>query len=140
MDEKDRLLMTLLRRDARRSVVALARDLGLSRSATQDRIAKLQATGAIAGFTVVEGAAPEERQSAWLMVRFEPGKRCAQIVPKLRRIPSVALAHSIAGPFDLLIRIDGNSVSTIEAARAAIAEVPGIAEIQTYVVLERRIG
>ena len=139
MDDRDRLLMTLLRRDARRSAVALARDLRLSRSATQDRIAKLIASGAITGFTTVEGnAAP--RQSAYLMVRFDPGKRCADILPRLRAVPGIALAHSLAGPTDLLVRVDGESVGDIEAARAAIALVPGIAEVQTHIVLERHIG
>ena len=59
MDDKDRLLLALLQRDARRPVVALARDLGLSRTATQDRLTKLTASGAIASFTIIggEGAA-----------------------------------------------------------------------------------
>ncbi|SMF61477.1 Lrp/AsnC family transcriptional regulator [Allosphingosinicella indica] len=139
VDDKDRLLMTLLRRDARRSVVALARDLGLSRSATQDRIAKLSASGAITGYTTIEGNAAAA-QSAYLMVRFVPGKRCADVVPRLRSIPSVALAHAIAGPNDLLVRIDGESVADIERARAAIAAVPGIGEVLTHIVLERHVG
>ena len=58
MDEKDKLLLTLLRRDARRSIVALARDLNLSRSATQERLQKLQASGAIGAFTIVKGRPP----------------------------------------------------------------------------------
>lgn len=138
VDDKDRLLMTLLRRDARRSVVALARDLGLSRSATQDRIAKLSASGAITGYTTIEGNAAAA-QSAYLMVRFVPGKRCADILPRLRVIPSIAMAHSLAGPTDLMLRVDGDSLAEIEAARSAVAVVPGVAEVQTHVVLERHI-
>ena len=106
MDDKDRLLLTLLRRDAHRSIVALARDLGLSRSATQERLAKLEASGAIAGFTIVEGAAPGARQSAYLTVAFEPGRRCAEIVPKLKRLPSIAMIHSLTGAVDLILRVD----------------------------------
>jgi len=64
MDAKDKLLLTLLRRDARQPVVALARELNLSRSATQDRLARLQDTGVIGGFTVADGVAAERPQSA----------------------------------------------------------------------------
>jgi len=140
MDDKDRLLLTLLRRDARRSIVALARDLGLSRSATQDRLAKLQATGAIAGFTVVEGGANGEGQSAYLMVTFEPGRRCAEIVPRLKRIPAVAMIHGLTGPIDLLVRLEAPRVADIELARAAVVAVPGVAGVSTSVVLERHLG
>ncbi len=140
MDDKDKLLLTLLRRDARRSIVALARDLNLSRSATQERLGKLQASGAIAGFTLVEGARPEALQSAWLTIRFDGGRRCAQIVPKLRTIPAIGLIHSVAGEVVLIVRVDGGDVAEIERARSAIAEVPGVAEVHTYIVLDRQLG
>jgi len=140
MDDKDRLLLTLLKRDARRSIVALARDLGLSRSATQERLARLQASGAIAGFTIVEGADLALAQSAFLMVSFEPGRRCAEIVPRLKRIPAVAMIHSLTGPVDLLVRLEASIVADIEQARAAVAAIPGIASVSTSVVLERHLG
>lgn len=139
MDDKDRLLVTLLRRDARRPVVALARDLGLSRTATQDRLAKLQASGAIAGFTVVEGARVA-RESAYLTVTFAPGFRCPQVVPKLKRIPAVETIHSVTGPVDLIVRVAAETVGGIEAARAAIADAPGVADVSTHIVLERHLG
>lgn len=140
MDERDRLLLTLLRRDARRSIVALARDLNLSRSATQERLAKLQSSGAIAGFTVVEGNPTGTRQSAYLMVSFDPGYRCAQIVPRLKHIPSIAMIHSVTGPVDLIVRVDGESIADFESCRSAIAAVPGVASVSTSVVLERHLG
>lgn len=140
MDEKDKLLLTLLRRDARRSIVALARDLGLSRSATQERLAKLQASGAIAAFTIVEGDGSADRHSAYLMVSFDPGRRCAEIVPKLKRIPAVAMIHSLTGSTDLLVRLDADRVGDIEGARSAVAAVPGVASVSTSMVLERHLG
>lgn len=139
MDDKDRLLLTLLRRDARQPVVALARDLGLSRTATQDRLARLQSSGAIAGFTLVEGR-DAARETAYLSVSFASGYRCAQVVPKLKRIPAVETIHSVTGPVDLILRVAAESVGGIEAARAAVAEVPGVAQVSTHVVLERHLG
>lgn len=137
MDERDQLLVDLLRRDARRPIVALARDLNLSRSATQDRLAKLQACGVIGGFTIREGTAHGARQSAYLMVSFSSGFRCAQVVPKLEKIKWIGLIHSVTGPIDLLIRVDAPDVSGIEETRSAIAAVPGIASVSTSVVLDR---
>jgi Lrp/AsnC family transcriptional regulator, leucine-responsive regulatory protein len=140
MDEKDRLLLTLLRRDARRSIVALARDLGLSRSATQERLTKLQAKGAIAGFTTVEGFGAGARQSAYLSITLVPGRRCAEIVPKLKQVPFVRLIHSLTGPVDIMLRVDCDTVADVEQARSAIAAVPGVASVATSIVLERHLG
>lgn len=140
MDDRDKLLLTLLRRDSRRSIVALARDLNLSRSATQERLAKLEASGAIAGFTILEGATAGARQSAYLMVSFDPGYRCAQVVPRLKQIPAISLIHSVTGPIDLIVRVDGESIADIEGCRSAIAAVPGVASVSTLVVLERHLG
>ena len=140
MDDKDKLLLTLLRRNARSSIVALARDLGLSRSATQDRLARLISSGAIEGFTTIEGQGYDARQSAYLMLSFSPGRRCAEIVPKLKKIASISLIHSLTGPTDLLVRVDGDSVADLEQARAAVAAVPGVASVATSVLLERHLG
>ena len=139
LDDRDRLLVDLLRRDARRPIVALARDLNLSRSATQERLAKLQAAGIIGGFTIREGNAVGARQSAYLMVSFEPGYRCAQVVPKLQRISSIGLIHSVTGPVDLVIRVDAADVAGIEASRSAVAAIPGVASVSTSVVLDRHL-
>src|SRR6476646_1635423 len=136
MDDKDQLLLTLLRRDARRPVVALARDLGLSRTATQDRLAKLQASGAIAGFTIVDGVG-RVHEGAYLMVRLAHGTRCAQIAGKVGKIPGVEAVHSVTGTADMIVRVGADHVEGIERARAELAGLKGVDEVSTHVVLER---
>jgi len=140
VDDKDHLLLTLLRRDARRPTVALARDLGLSRSATQDRLARLKATGAIAGFTVVEGTGVGARHLAYLMVKLLPSRRCAQILPGLRALPAIVAAHSTAGLVDLLMTVEYDDIASLERTRQAVAGINGVSEVSTHVVLERHIG
>lgn len=139
MDEKDRLLLGLLRRDARRPVVALARDLGLSRTATQDRLTKLQASGAIARFTIV-GGEEQAREMAYLTVRLEKGTRCAQIAPKVRALASVEAVHSVTGTIDMIVTVASAHVDGIERARVELAGLPGVADVSTHVVLERFAG
>ena len=139
MDDKDRLLLSLLRRDARRPVVALARDLGLSRTATQDRLARLSASGAIAAFTIVEGDGGA-REYAYLMVRLDRGCRCAQIAPKVRALAAVEAIHSVTGAVDMIVRVAAEHVDGIERARAEIAGLPGVADVSTHVVLQRIVG
>jgi Lrp/AsnC family transcriptional regulator, leucine-responsive regulatory protein len=138
MDDKDRLLLTLLRRDARKPVVALARDLGLSRTATQDRLAKLQVSGAIASFTIVEGDG-QARENAYLMIKLDRGVRCIQIAAKVRAIPAVEAIHSVTGAIDMIVCVAAEHVEGIETARDKLASLPGVAEVSTHVVLQHLV-
>ena len=140
MDEKDSMLLVALRKDARRTLVALARDIGLSRSATQERLERLLKSGVIRGFTTVEGNALDRRASAHFLIKHQPGGTCAQILPKLRKIAGIVSIHSVAGAIDLVIEAEGVNVGTIESIRSSIADLPEVAEITTLTVLERHLA
>lgn len=88
----------------------------------------------------LEGACDPPLASAYVIVTFEPGLRCADVVPELRRIPLVQMIHALAGPLDLLIRLEGESIAGIESSRESIAAVEGVATAATYIVLTRHFG
>ena len=50
--ETDSKLLSLLKANAREPTASLARKLGLARSTVQERIARLERSGTIAGYTV----------------------------------------------------------------------------------------
>jgi Lrp/AsnC family transcriptional regulator, leucine-responsive regulatory protein len=140
MDDKDRLLMSLLKRDGRKPIVALARDLDLSRSATQERLAKLVSSGVIRGFTTIEEQSAVTQQAAHLLILLEKGKTCAQVLPKLKVIPHVTAIHSTAGVFDLVVQLQAASVQDLEQARSKIAAVAGVSTVTTLISLIRHLG
>jgi len=59
LDDKDERLLQALERNSRASVVDLARRIGLSRSATQERLGKLESAGIIARYTIVRSTPSE---------------------------------------------------------------------------------
>jgi Lrp/AsnC family transcriptional regulator, leucine-responsive regulatory protein len=140
MDDKDKLLITLLKKDARRPIVALARDLGLSRTATQARLQKLIANGAISKFTLVEGDNVRDRQAAYLLIKLQPGFKCAQVVPKLKIVPVAVIIHSLAGDYDIIVQVEAPSIQAVEDARANIVAINGIADVTTMVTLQRHLN
>lgn len=53
MDDLDRRLIAALRRDGRATLAELAHDLGVTRTTVRARMAKMVASGEIAGFTEI---------------------------------------------------------------------------------------
>jgi Lrp/AsnC family leucine-responsive transcriptional regulator len=136
LDEKGKLLIAALRRNARESLVSLARCVGLSRSATQERLKRLERDGVIQGYTVRLGKTEVPATVASMSVTFVPGKNCQQVVPQLKPIPEIVSCISLAGPVDLMLRVECSSNAALEAIRQRIAAIPGISSVSTQVVLE----
>jgi DNA-binding Lrp family transcriptional regulator len=136
LDEKDRLLIAALRADARKSLVELARDSGLSRSAVHERIRRLEERGVIAGYTVRLGAGRQHPGvEALIAITFQSGRNCDHVVPYLTGIPNVVTCWSLAGPTDLVLLVECASNAELDTVRRQIARTPGIATVQTHVSL-----
>jgi Lrp/AsnC family transcriptional regulator, leucine-responsive regulatory protein len=139
MDTKDQLLIALLRRDARQPIVALARELDLSRSATQERMVKLLAKGHIQGFTVIEDSYNAKKQTAHLLLKLQPNKKCADVLPRLKKVSFIVSIHSVAGELDLVLRVEAPTIAEIEFVRATVAAILGIQEVKTLISLEKHL-
>lgn len=137
LDPKDRILIAALAENARESIVTLARRVGLSRSATQERLRRLEKKGIIRGYTVQLGQTDRAQAAALLAVTFAPGFRCEHVVPRLKAIPEIEACLALAGPIDLMLTVAAMTNLALEDVRAQIAEIPGIAAVSTHIVLKR---
>ncbi len=130
-DAIDEQMLALLHANARLPLVTLAKKVGLSRSATQDRLNRLLGNGVITGFTIRRARADGQSQQAWLMLRYLPGSTCEVMVPRLRKIAGVQACYSLAGNIDLLLRVRTSDQAGLMRAREQIAKLEGVAEVQT---------
>lgn len=136
LDDKDEALILALERDARASVVALAREIGLSRSATQERLGRLERNGTIAGYTVLRGQTDgRARLNACLMIRHGQGGSCARSVAPLKRIAEVKSIQALAGDPDLLVQVSAADAADLGRIADAVRALPGVGEVTTHVVL-----
>ena len=101
LDATDRRLLALLRANARASVTELAGALGLGRSATQARLARLAATH-IERFTIETRT--EAPVSSVTLIEVE-GTSEAAVARALRRIPEIASLKKTVGKWDMVARI-----------------------------------
>ena len=134
LDATDRKLIALLQDNARLSTVALAKAVGLSRSAVQERVHRLESAGVIAQYTVRLGSGGDPLQ-AWLLLRYADGFSCDDVMPLLVELPAVRTCHSVAGEIDMLVLVQADTPSMLADLRERIAAFKGIDDVTTITVL-----
>jgi DNA-binding Lrp family transcriptional regulator len=138
MDEIDRQLLSLLRENARAPTAALARQLGVSRTTVQSRIARLERSKTITGYTVRTSEAQERGAiRALVMITLGP-KQAAGVEAAVRRMPDVRALHSVSGPFDMIAEARAQSVSEMDALIDRIGELEGVERTTSSVILSTK--
>jgi DNA-binding Lrp family transcriptional regulator len=137
LDEIDRRLLAELRADGRLTHVALAARVGLSRSAVQERIARLERAGVIKGYTVRVGK-PEADPGVRAYLLVKGGASHERAVKTLAGFPEVMVADSVSGNIDLVLQLHAERIEDINRIRDEVAKLPGIASTQTLLVMAPR--
>lgn len=139
-DRLDRKILAVLQEDGRITVSDLAERIGLSATATAERMRRLTRDGTIVGF---RAELDPVRLGRGLLVfveilldRTAPDVFDA-FARQVKRAGEVLECHLVAGGFDYLIKA---RVRDMAAYRRFLAEVilplPGVRETRTYAVME----
>ena len=140
LDRIDRNVLSVLQEDGRIAIVDLAERVGLSPTATTERVKRLTRDGYILGY----GARLDpDKLGRGLLVFIEVKldrttpdvfERFARAVA---RAPEVLECHMVAGGFDYLVK---TRVADMTAYRRFLGEVllslPGVRETHTFAVME----
>jgi DNA-binding Lrp family transcriptional regulator len=135
MDDTDRQLIALLRDDARMSVVALADKLRVARATVQNRIARMEESGVIVGYTVrLKPEAEAHRIRAIMSIEIS-GHHGDAICKALRGHPNVVALHTTNGRWDLMAEVRADNLEAFDKVLNAIRGIKGIANSETSILL-----
>jgi DNA-binding Lrp family transcriptional regulator len=135
LTKAETLLLDILRRDARRSVAEIARELGLARATVQERIRRLEEGGVIEGYTVrLNPAHSRSRVTAHTLVRID-ARKADGLYAKLKRMPSVSGIYAISGEFDVLVVLQAETTADLDEALDILGRYDGVERTQTSIVL-----
>jgi Lrp/AsnC family leucine-responsive transcriptional regulator len=143
-DRIDRRILSALQTEGRITNLQLAEQIGLSPTATAERVKRLTREGFILGYS----ARLDPRKIALgllVFVEVKLDRTTAEtfdvFADAVRRAPEVMECHMVAGGFDYLVKA---RVADMTAYRRFLADVllsmPGIRETHTYAVMEEVKG
>lgn len=121
MEALDRRILALLARDGRMSYTDIGRDTGLSTSAAQQRVRRLEQRGVIQGYAArIDPAALGLGVTAFVAIKpFDPSQ--ADDAPdRLRHLGHIVSCYSVAGDPSYLLKVQVPTMSDLEALLARI--------------------
>lgn len=135
LDETDRELLALLRRDARLSVATLAAKLGVARGTVSNRLRKLEDAQVIVGYSVrLRPDAEPQQIRAWMGVLVE-GNQTRAVIASLLGEPGVEALHDTNGRWDLLAELRARDMAELSQVLERIRLIKGIANTETSILL-----
>ncbi len=136
MDEIDRKILEVLRKNARMSYKDIAKYVHISDVAVHKRMKKLE-QGTIKAYTVlVDQKEYDKNTIAMLALRCEVGKT-ADIARALSKIEDVFEVYTVLGDYDVMIKIRTRDTKSLkELVEKHLTRISGINEIRTNIVFD----
>ena len=139
IDETDHDILRILRGNARLPVAAIAARLKLARSTVQTRLERLEASGAIEGYTVRLGSVARARPiRATALLEIEP-RTLPAVLARLKQLDAVESVHTTSGRIDLMVFLAARTTEELDVALDAIAEVDGVADSESLIHLSTKL-
>ncbi len=138
LSEKDEALISLLQANARESVSNLARQLGVSRTAVQQRLQRLTRMKVIEGYTVKLNPNWQKSQiTAFIALTVNP-KQAKSAILQLERMPYIKALWTVSGDYDLLVEATAPTTEKIDLLLDDVGEIEGVNKTESSVVLSTK--
>lgn len=137
MDSFDEKIIKLLQKNARMTSTALAKEVCLSRTAVQERIAKLERKRVISGYTLRLGADHHAQQMTAVLVVNTSLRPCSQVLQKLSGMDGVERWFIVNGDVDAFVFVQYSAPEQLQSRIDAIAAVKGIKTVRSYTVMSQ---
>jgi len=134
VDRTDKRILAVLEGNARTSAAEIGRQIGLSRTAVQDRISRLETSGVIVGYAAQVSDTGADPVRAVLFVRIA-GRPCDPALNWLASLEGVQEVMSLSGETDALVRCSVPDAGALTRLNDQIGDNPLIAASHSQIVL-----
>lgn len=145
MEQMDQTILTMLSADGRMSFTDLGRATGLSTSAAQQRVHRLEQRGVISGYRAeLNPAALGRTLIAFISIRALNGRQDDDIPAVLADLPQITSCFSIAGDASFLCMAEVGDTADLDQLLSRIRHQAGVSTSTTVVLTtffrDRQLG
>jgi len=137
LDERDRKILSLVQRDAKLSQAEVARHVGLSTAAVNERLRKLENAGVIRRYVaLVDPRSVGMSITAFVEVFIEHPRHEARFLERLLELDEVLECHHVTGEFSLLLKVRVRDMDGLQQLLLhQINALEGVRQTRTVMVL-----
>jgi len=141
IDGIDKKILRYLMADARKPILEIARNIGISGAAIHQRLRKLEASGLLSGSKfVINPKALGYTTMAYIGIFLDKAMSNPRAVAALEKIPEVLECHYTTGNWSILIKVlclDNEHL--MQVLNKKIQQIEGVSRTETFISLDQQI-
>lgn len=135
MESTDQQILALLARDGRMSYTDIGRETGLSTSAAQQRVRRLEQRGVIAGYHAsIDSESLGRNLTAFISIRPLDPETDEATPGKLEGMTEITSCFSVAGDASYLLEVQVGTPSELDALLTRIRTTANVTTVTTVVL------
>ncbi|AWX44115.1 Regulatory protein [Flagellimonas maritima] len=141
IDGIDKKILRFLMEDARRPILEIARNIGISGAAIHQRLRKLEKSGLFSGSKfIINPKVLGYTTMAYIGIFLDKAMANPQAVQQLKKIPEVLECHYTTGNWSILIKVlckDNEHLMVL--LNKKIQQIEGVSRTETFISLNQQI-
>lgn len=132
LDDVDRKILEILKRDARLPFLKVAEEVGISEGAVRRRVKKLMEAKVLKRFTIETF---EEEASAIMLISVDPAIPTFKVSSELKKIDGVKKVYEVTGESDIVALLSAKTMDELNACIDKARSIEGTLKTNTLMVL-----
>ena len=137
MDELDKEILSILRRDARTPYTEIADQVGTSEGTVRNRVERLVEEGVIERFTV---ATRTGNVKAMIEVGVDVNVDTHAVTDHMAEWPEVDFVWQVSGEEDIVVVVDAADTGAVNELITRARELEEVVSTKTRLILDERVG
>ena len=141
IDGIDKKILRYLMEDARKPILEIARNIGISGAAIHQRLRKLESSGLLAGSKfIINPKVLGYSTMAYIGIYLDKAMTNPRAVKQLEEIPEVLKCHYTTGNWSILIKVlCRDNEHLMQVLNKKIQQIDGVSRTETFISLDQQI-
>jgi Lrp/AsnC family transcriptional regulator for asnA, asnC and gidA len=136
LDNTDKVILSFLKENSRKTFVDIGKSLGISDSTVYNRVKRLSEIGLIKKFTVdIDESLLKEKTKGFMKINVKPGE-ISEVAKNTVKVKGVLELHEVHGATDLFLKIEAENLEALRFIILKIREIPDVIQTDFFPIFK----